>query len=117
MPSIEQRITEPGAGCASPTKRAEASATSTSPSRISNPRLAGCAEAVLERAHGAEAALALALELEHGVHQVLERPRARERPLLGHVADQQHGHVQALGDVHQRRRRLTLPRRCRASSP
>ena len=48
------------------------------------------AEAVLERPQRPVRALALALELQHAVDQVLEHPRAGERALLGHVADEQH---------------------------
>ena len=115
MPSIEQRITEPAAGLASPTKRAEASATSTRPAlaHLEDAGLAGRAEAVLQRAEGAIGALALALELQHAVDQVLEGPRARQRALLGHVPDQQHRHVEALGDVHQPG--CGLPHRCDAA--
>ncbi len=46
---------------------------------LEDAHLAGRAEAVLQRSQGAEAALALALEVEHAVDQVLERPRPRER--------------------------------------
>ena len=83
----------PGARVASPTKRALASRTSTRPpSRISKtPDLVGRAEAVLQRAQRAVGALALALELQHAVDEVLEHPRAGQRALLGHVADEQHG--------------------------
>ena len=42
-------------------------------------------------------ALALPLELQDAVHQVLEHPGPGQRPLLGHVADQDHGDVVALG--------------------
>ena len=65
--------------------------------------LAGRAEAVLERAQGAEAALALALEEEHAVDQVLEHPRAGDRALLGHVADEDHRAVEPLRDLHDPR--------------
>ena len=70
----------------------EASSTSTRPpSRISKtPDLVGRAEAVLQRAQRAVGALALALELQHAVDEVLEHARAGERALLRHVADEQH---------------------------
>ena len=53
--------------------------------------LVGGAEAVLQRPQRAVGALALALEAQHAVHQVLEHARARQRALLGHVAHQDHG--------------------------
>ena len=99
-PSIAARTTLPGARVASPTKRALASWTSTRPPwRISNtPASLVGAEAVLERPQRAVGPLALALELQDGVHEVLEHPRARERALLRHVADEQHGDVARLGE-------------------
>ena len=56
----------------------------------------GRAEAVLERPQRAVGALALALELQHAVHEVLEHPRARQRALLRDVADEQHRDVARL---------------------
>ena len=47
------------------------------------------AEAVLQGAQGAVGALALALELQHAVDEVLEHARPGERALLGDVADEQ----------------------------
>ena len=47
------------------------------------------AEAVLQRAQRAVGALALALELQHAVDEVLEHARAGERALLRDVADEQ----------------------------
>ena len=46
------------------------------------------AEAVLDRAHQAEARMRVALEVQHGVDHVLEHARAGERALLGDVAHQ-----------------------------
>ncbi len=46
------------------------------------------AEAVLERAHQAEARVRVALEVEHRVDDVLEHARPGERAFLGDVADQ-----------------------------
>ena len=60
--------------------------------------LVGRAEAVLERAQRAVRALALALELQHAVDEVLEHARAGQRALLGDVADEQHGDVARLGE-------------------
>src|SRR3954462_8201745 len=49
----------------------------------------GRAEAVLQRAQRAIRALALALELEHAIDQMLEHARAGQRALLRDVADEQ----------------------------
>ena len=90
--------------------------TSTSPpaAHLEDAHLAGRPEAVLQRAQRAEAALALALEEEHAVHQVLEHARARDGALLRHVADQDDGAVEPLRRLHDRRRRLAhLPDRAR----
>ena len=57
------------------------------------------AEAVLQRAQRPVRALALALELQHAVDEVLEHPRAGERALLRDVPDEQDGGPAALGDV------------------
>ena len=59
--------------------------------------LVGGAEAVLERAQRAVRPLALALELQHAVDEVLEHARAGQRALLGDVADKQDGDVAGLG--------------------
>ncbi len=48
-------------------------------------------EAVLGGAHDAVTAAGLALEVQHGVDQVLEHPRARDRAFLGDVADDDDG--------------------------
>ena len=67
--------------------------------------LVGRAEAVLDRAQDAELMAALALEIEDGVDHVLEHARARDRPILGDVADQEHGDAAPLGEFDQRLRR------------
>ena len=64
---------------------------------LEDPDLVRRAEAVLQRAQRAVGALALALELQHAVDQVLEHPRAGQRALLGDVPDEQHGRALALG--------------------
>ncbi len=46
------------------------------------------AEAILDRAHEPEARMRVALEVEDGVDDVLEHPRAGDRAFLGHVADE-----------------------------
>ncbi len=78
--------------------------------------LAGRAEAVLERAQRAIGPLALALEGQDAVDQVLEHPRSRDRALLGHVPDQDHGHAALLREPHQATRHLAhLPDRAGAA--
>ena len=69
------------------------------------------AEAVLDRAHQAEARMRVALEVQHRVDHVLEHARAGERAFLGDVADQ-----------HDRScrwpwRRASAARRTRAPAP
>ncbi len=66
--------------------------------------LVGGAEAVLDRAHDAEAAAGIALEIQHGVDHVLEDARPGDQPFLGHVADDQHRGAGILGEPHQPRR-------------
>ncbi len=46
---------------------------------------------------------ALALEVEYGVHDVLEGPWARDAPVLGDVAHEQHGGPRFLGEPHESR--------------
>ncbi len=118
-PSIAASTTLPGARVASATNRAEASSTSTSPPwRISNSAgLVGRAEAVLQRAQLAVGALALALELQHAVDEVLEHARARERAVLGDVADEDHGDRLRLGQLHDPRRRPRAPGRPSPGAP
>ena len=59
----------------------------------------GRPEAVLERAQRAVRALALALELQHAVDEVLEHARAREGALLRDVPDEHDRGALALGHV------------------
>ena len=59
------------------------------------------AEAVLGGAHDAVAAAGLALEIQHGVDQVLEQARAGDRPVLGDVADDDHRAAGGLRVAHQ----------------
>ena len=73
--------------------------------------LVGRAEAVLQRAERAVGALALALEREHAVHEVLEHARAGERALLRHVADEQGGDPALLGRSHEPARPPRAPAR------
>jgi hypothetical protein len=64
------------------------------------------AEAVLERAHQPEGRVRVALEVEHRVDHVLEHARARERALLGHVADHAPRDAGLLGEARELRRAL-----------
>ena len=61
------------------------------------------AEAVLGGAHDAIAAAGLALEVQHGVDQVLEQARAGDGALLGDVADDDHRRTGRLGKAHELR--------------
>ena len=80
-------------------------------------RLVGRAEAVLQRAQLAVGALALALELQHAVDEVLEHARAGQRALLGHVPDEDHGGAARLGELHDPRRRPRAPARPSPARP
>ena len=60
------------------------------------------AEAVLHRADHAEPGVAVALEVEDHVDDVLEDARAGDRAVLGDVADEHRGDVAGLGDPDQR---------------
>ena len=64
------------------------------------------AEAVLHRADHPEPGVAVALEVEHHVDEVLEHPRAGDRAVLGDVADHDRGDVAGLGHPDQRGRDL-----------
>ena len=64
------------------------------------------AEAVLRRAQDAMLVVAVALELEDAVDQVLEDARAGDRPVLRHVADEEHRDSRLLGHAQQPRRGL-----------
>ena len=64
------------------------------------------AEPVLHRADHPEPGVAVALEVEHHVDEVLEHPGAGDRAVLGDVADEHRGDVAGLGDPDQRGRDL-----------
>ena len=82
--------------------------------------LARRSEPVLERAQRPVAALALPLEHQNAIDEVLERSRPRERALLGHVPDHDHRDVEPLRDLHQLPRCLAHLRyraRCARRTP
>ena len=64
------------------------------------------AEAVLHRPDHPEARVAVALEVQHHVDEVLEHPRPGDRAVLGDVADDHGGDVAGLGHADQRGRDL-----------
>ena len=64
-------------------------------------------EAILGGAHVAEAARRVALEIQHRVDQVLERPGTGDRAILGDVTHDHHAHFFRLGETHQLRGALT----------
>ena len=70
------------------------------------PDLVDGAEAVLDRAHQAEARMRVALEIEHGVDDVLQHARPGERAVLGDVADEDDAGARSLGEARQLRRAL-----------
>ena len=60
---------------------------------LEDAQLVGRAEPVLGRSQDAVRVVALALELEHTVDQVLEHARAGDRTVLRHVTDEYHRHA------------------------
>ena len=58
------------------------------PGHLEDPELVRRAEAVLDRAQDAVGVVAVALELQHAVDEVLEHPRPGDGAVLRHVADQ-----------------------------
>ena len=64
------------------------------------------AEAVLRRAQDAVRVVAVALELEHAVDEVLEHARAGDGAVLRHVADEDRGDAVLLGDSQEPAGRL-----------
>src|SRR6266581_1497271 len=69
-------------------------------------KLVSRAEPVLYRTHHPQPAVPVALEMQHHVHQVLQRSRSGDRTFLGHVADEHGGQTALFGDVDQRGRDL-----------
>ena len=62
------------------------------------------AEAVLERAHQAKTGMGVALEIQHGIDDMLQHSGARQRAFLGDVADEDDGDAAALGQARELRR-------------
>ena len=50
--------------------------------------------------------MAFALQVEHGVNNMLQDPRPRDVPLLGHMAHQENGDTLSLCNMQQRCRAL-----------
>ena len=73
---------------------------------LENADLVRRAEAVLHRAEHAVGVVLLALEIEHGVDQMLEHARPGQRAFLGDVAHQEGGDAAPLGERHQARAAL-----------
>jgi hypothetical protein len=63
--------------------------------------LFGRAVAVLRGPQQSQPRRPVALKPQDGIDQVLEGLRPGDRPVLGHVADEDHGDAIALGQVHQ----------------
>ena len=58
-------------------------------------------EAVFDAAEDAIEIMAVAFELQHAVHDVFQHLRPCDTPLLGDVADEQHGHALVFGEFQQ----------------
>jgi hypothetical protein len=63
--------------------------------------LPGGAEAVLGGPHQPQGVVPVPLHGHHRVHQVLEHPGSGQGAVLGHVADEDEGHLRGLGQPHQ----------------
>ena len=63
--------------------------------------LAGRPEPVLDRREDPQGVMAVAVEGEHGVDEMLDRPGSGQVAVLGDVADQDHGHPGGLGQPGQ----------------
>ena len=102
-PSIAGTTTDPAtAARRSARNSCDGSGTPASPAlgHLEQAELVGRAEAVLDGPQQAQGVVALALERQHGVDDVLEHAGPGERAVLGDVADE-----------HDRRRRAAWPRR------
>ena len=68
---------------------------------LEDPELVGRPEAVLGRAQDAMRVIAIALELEHAVDEVLEHTRAGDGSVLRHMPDQDRRDARLLRDSHE----------------
>jgi hypothetical protein len=103
-PSSTGATTEPGrarAAIREEERRRVGHAVETAIGHLEQAELVDGAEAVLHGAEQPEGVVALTLEREHGVDQVLEHARPGERALLGDVPDQHRAHRALLGEAHQ----------------
>ena len=91
VPSSAQSTAAPTSPGSLRPKSADGSGTPTSPvaGHLEHAELVRRAEAVLRRPQDAVGVVAVALELEHAVDEVLEHARAGDRAVLGHVADEE----------------------------
>ena len=68
---------------------------------LEQPHLAGGSEAVLDRAHDAQGAVAVTLDAHHRVDEVLEGARTRQLAVLGDVADEDERGASGFGQCAQ----------------
>ena len=110
MPSMQQSTAEPGAAGRplgqEHRRRVRAPACRPADGHLEHAQLAHRAEPVLGRPHDAMRVMALALEVQHRVDDVLERLRPGEAAFLRDVADEERRDVLRLGREQQLRRRL-----------
>ena len=66
-----------------------------------DPQFVGGAEAVLDGAQQPEGVAPVPLQVEHGVHQMLQHHGAGDGPFLSDVADQEGGDAGEFGLLHQ----------------
>ena len=107
-PRARTRRPSPAARSSARPKSSDGSATPTRPvaGHLEDAELVRRAEAVLHRAQDAVRAVAVALELEHAVDEVLEHARPGDRAVLRHVADEEDRDAALLGDAQEPRGRL-----------
>ena len=64
------------------------------------------AKAVLESPDQPEAAVRIALEIQHGIHDVFQHARTGQLAIFGHVPHQHYGRPAGLGQAREMRRTL-----------
>ena len=108
VPSSAQATAAPISPASLRPKSSDGSGTPTRPGagHLEDAELVRRAEAVLRGAQDAVRAVAVALELEHAVDEVLEHARAGDRAVLRHVADEEDRDAVLLRDPQQARGRL-----------